>query len=121
MIKEVRKFTESEARKLVRKYKLSWELSAGEIIRQCSECGAYVAIEDFFGEEIINKETFYDICQDCVDRIKKGEAVEDFDADDCDELELCQYCDEPILDDEEIVFSGDDEPYHKDCALRTGS
>ena len=119
-MEQIEKLTESEARALVRDSKFDWEMTASEIIRKCFECGAYVAVTDMSGECVIEGKTYFDICSDCADRLEKGAAIKKFTADDCDDLELCEYCGQPILDDEETVYSGDDEPYHENCAARQG-
>ncbi len=114
------KLTESEARRLVKERRLDWGINSGEVVRYCSYCGAYVPIDYYSGEAVINEITYLDICDDCVGRMEKDQGIENFDSDDCWELETCTFCDEPILDDDMVVYNDDGDPYHEGCGLRAG-
>ncbi len=85
------------AKEIAEEDSLIKELERGNI-RQCSFCGLYVEVEEFSSEREINSSTFYDICDDCSDKISKKINIvtlesgdytdyyeEDNDDDDCDD------------------------------------
>lgn len=53
---------------------------AGEIVRQCNQCGAWVSTYDYANEWTAPDGTsYYDICEDCKDCIENNEDIETFD------------------------------------------
>lgn len=83
---EVGRMTETEARERVMINGYDWDFNRGEIVRKCSCCDAYVSVEEFTGEAVIELDgkpvTHYDLCDDCKERITLGVPTESFDSDD---------------------------------------
>lgn len=81
MLKEiikVEKLTELEAIELCGYHNLDWE-EHGQIVRQCSCCGAYVHVDEQSGEAEINGYTYFDICDQCQSEIESDIVTEVFD------------------------------------------
>lgn len=104
----IEKMKASEAYYLVvHDKRMLWE-DHSQVIRQCSYCEAWVDVDDQSGEaQILVDEremefkVCYDICDDCQERIKQGQELDDYDYEDVDLEEYCHDCGEAIEYDED--------------------
>jgi DNA-directed RNA polymerase subunit RPC12/RpoP len=69
----VEKYTESEAREIAEQYGLDIE-ECGEVLRKCSTCGAWVAVEDYHTDDNCQ-------CMACVNKVPDNYEYEDYEED----------------------------------------